>query len=134
LVLGVGAAIVVVSALFVMPVGFAVQGRHILALFVAVPLVAGEVLYRNRDRIGPSMLAWIAAVTGTLAAIVHVSAWYTNAHRDAGGTGGSWLLLVGADWSPTGGWLPWLALAFGGSAMLMVAAFAARRSIADTTP
>jgi hypothetical protein len=134
LVLGVGAAIVVVSAFFVMPVGFAVQGRHILPLFVTVPLVAGEVLYRNRDRIGPSMLAWIAAMTGTLAAIVQVSAWYTNAHRYAVGTGGSWLLVVGADWSPTWGWVPWLGLASGGSALLMVAAFAARGSIANATP
>ncbi len=128
LVLGAGAAIVLVSALVVIPVGFAVQGRHILPIFLALPLVAGEVLYRNRDRVGPPTLAWLAAVTGTLAALVQLSGWYANAHRYAVGTAGPWLFLGSADWNPVGGWATWFALAAGGSALLVFAAFAAYRS------
>jgi hypothetical protein len=126
LVVGIGISIVAVSAIIVMPVGFEVQGRHVLALFLALPLVAGEVRYRNRDRVGPPTVAWLAAATGTLAAIVQVSAWVANAHRYAVGARGSWLFLGAAEWSPAGGWVPWLALAVGGSALLCVAAFAAR--------
>jgi hypothetical protein len=128
LVVGVGAAIVVVSAFVMMPVGFAVQGRHVLAFFVTLPLVSGEVLYRNRDRVGLPTLAWIAGVTGTLVAIVQLAGWYANAHRYAVGTAGPWLFAGGAEWSPAGGWVPWLTLAVGGSVLLVMAAFAGRRS------
>jgi hypothetical protein len=133
LVVGVGAAIVLVSALVELPTGFAVQGRHILPLFLALPMVSGEVLYRNQDRIGSQRLAWIAAVTGTLAAIVQLAGWYANAHRYAVGTTGSWMFLGHTEWSPTGGWVLWFALAAGGSALLVIAAFAAGGLRAQTT-
>jgi hypothetical protein len=125
LVVAVGAAIVGVSAFIVMPVGFWVEGRHILPFFLALPLVAGEVLYRNRDRIGTSTVAGLAAATGTLAAVVQLTGWYSNAHRYAMGTRGSWLFLGSAEWSPAGGWVLWLALAAGGSALLVAAAMSA---------
>jgi hypothetical protein len=125
LVVAVGAAIVVVSVFFEMPVGFWVQGRHVLPFFLALPLVAGEVLYRNRDRIGTSTVAGLAAATGTLAAIVQLTGWYTNAHRYAVGARGSWVFLGSAEWSPAGGWVLWFALAAGGSALLVAAAMSA---------
>jgi hypothetical protein len=127
LVVAVGAAIVAVSAFVLMPVGFPVQGRYVLPFFLALPLVAGEVLYRNRERVGPQILAWLAATTGTLAAIVQLVGWYANGHRYAVGADGSWLFVSGAAWSPVGGWIPWLVLAVGGSALLVVGAFAAHR-------
>ncbi|MGI8610108.1 MAG: DUF2142 domain-containing protein [Candidatus Dormibacteria bacterium] len=45
-------SIITVSALVALPTGFAVQGRHVLPALIALPLVSGEILYRNRDRIG----------------------------------------------------------------------------------
>ena len=32
------------------PIGFGLQGRHVLPILVAVPLLAGETLYRRRER------------------------------------------------------------------------------------
>jgi hypothetical protein len=125
LVVAAGAAIVLVSALVVMPVGFPVQGRYVLPFLLALPLVSGEILYRNRERVGLPTLAWLAAITGSLAAIVQLAGWYANGHRYAVGTGGSWVFVGRAAWSPVGGWLPWLVLAVGGSALLVVEAFAA---------
>jgi hypothetical protein len=108
-----------------MPVGFPVQGRYVLPFLLALPLVSGEILYRNRKRIGPQILAWLAAITGTLTAIVQLSGWYANAHRYAVGASGSRMFLDGAGWSPAGGWAPWFALAVSGSTLLAVAACSA---------
>jgi hypothetical protein len=75
-------------------------------------------------------MAWIAAMTGTLAAIVQLAGWYANAHRYAVGTDGSWLFVGGAEWSPAGGWVPWLVLAVSGTTLLVLAARTPRASSA----
>ncbi len=128
LLIGMGFAIILVSAVLVMPVGYGVQGRHILPIFLTLPLVAGEVLYRNRNRVGPPVLVWLAAGTSTAAAVVQLSSWYTDMHRYAVANGGPWQFLGSADWSPIGGWAPWFALAAGGSALIVIAAFTALRT------
>ncbi|HEV1997725.1 MAG TPA: DUF2142 domain-containing protein [Candidatus Dormibacteraeota bacterium] len=126
-------AIVAVSAVIELPTGFAVQGRHVLPALMALPLVSGEILYRNRERIGYRSVARIGALVAVPAALVQFVGWYSNAHRYAVGLDGPWLFLGRSAWSPSAGWLPWIALAAIGSGLLVVAAvLPLRRAGLDT--
>ncbi len=99
---------VVFYAVLLRPTGFGLQGRHILPILVAVPLLAGEALRRHRER---ASAVWLRALINTSAAAVAVmapAAWYVNAKRYAvGGSGPVWFLGQAA-WSPPGGWWIWL--------------------------
>lgn len=97
---------------------FMVQGRHVLPLLVAIPLLAGEIVHgRAGRRLWPLAAAALAA-----AAAGQAVAFWANARRWAVGTDGPWLFLGDAEWSPPGGWVPWAVLVATAAALLAVAA------------
>jgi hypothetical protein len=127
-----------VAAAFAVPVGFWVayfrfsgaelQGRYFLPILVAIPLLAGEIVFRNRARLGElhgrRLLLWLALA----AACVQFLAWYWNARRFAVGLGGSNWFVIDPVWSPPGGWWLWLFVAGAGSISLVAAGAIAARS------
>ena len=118
LILGYGAVMVFVSAAVAMPTGFALQGRYVLPLGIALPMVAGEVAHRNRERIGEGTVGGMFALLAIIAAAVQFVGWYSNAHRYAAGANGSWLFAGAAQWSPPGGWSISIGLALVGCVIL----------------
>ncbi|MBV8303921.1 MAG: DUF2142 domain-containing protein, partial [Acidimicrobiia bacterium] len=100
--------------------GFDVQGRYILPLAVGIPIVAAEIVHR-RQRAGRVLVA-AGAATGVVVAGLQFLAWYLNGRRYAVGTSGPRWFLGRAQWTPTGGWLAWLAVAAAGAVCLLAAA------------
>lgn len=89
---------------------FGLQGRHVLAIVVAVPLLAGELAYRRRDRL-PSLAARsLVIVVPLVVAAVQLVAWFTVARRYAIGLDGPVNFLSSPEWSPPLGWAPWFVL------------------------
>jgi len=88
--------------------GFSVQGRHVLAFAVVLPLLAAEVAAANRrghdarrhDR-------WLLVGLVVPAMVVHAVGWYANARRAAVGASGPVWFLGLSKWSPPGTWVPW---------------------------
>ena len=117
LAMAIGVALVIpvlLDAFAMRPIGWAVQGRHVLPLSVAVPMIAAEVLVRNGRPAG-RLGAGLALVCG----VVQFVGVYTDGRRSAVGTSGSWLFPLHAEWSPPLGWGPWLLLAGAGAALIM---------------
>ena len=99
---------VIFYALLLRPIDFGLQGRHVLPILVAVPLLAGEALNRHRARANARLVGWLALAAAVAVAVMQAAAWYVNAKRYAvGGSGPAWFLGQAA-WSPPGGWWPWL--------------------------
>jgi hypothetical protein len=103
--------------------GFDLQGRHVLPVLVLVPLVAGEIAWRHRQRI-PRLLPAVAAAT---AAVVQLVGWWVYARRSAVGTDGPFWFLGDAAWSPPVGWGLWALLAVAGAGCLLAHALASTR-------
>ena len=115
---------VVFYAIVLRPTGYPLQGRHILPIVVAVPLLGGEMLLRYRARIDPRLLSRVTVVALVAVAIMQPLAWYVNAKRYAvGGSGPVWF-LGSAAWSPPGGWWPWLVVAVAAGCCIGASAFA----------
>jgi len=112
------AVVVALSASLEATTGTDVQGRHVLPFAVVVPLLAGELVYRNRARLAlvdlGALFAWLAAAVAVLQAV----AWYANGYRQSVGIDGPRFFLTHAEWTPPLGWLPWALLAFTGAALL----------------
>jgi hypothetical protein len=98
--------------------GYGLQGRYVMALSVAVPLLAGEIVCRRRAVLTSLRARTLLLPFAVGAAVVHVYAIYVNAKRFAVGINGPDWFLGGAVWSPPGGWLPWLAAAVVGAVLL----------------
>ena len=98
------------------------QGRYALPFLVLLPLWAGEVLHRGRERLARVTMRRLTLGLFATAATVHLLGWYANAQRFAVGEAGSWLYPLDSDWSPPLGWLPWLVLAAAGAASWLFAA------------
>jgi hypothetical protein len=98
-----------------------VQGRHVLPFAVVVPLLAGEIVYRNRARLAlvdvSVLFAWFAVGVAAIQAV----AWYASGYRQAVGTNGPHYFIPHAQWSPPLGWWPWLAVTLVGAALIAVA-------------
>ncbi len=102
---------IVFYALLIRPTGFGLQGRHVLPVLVAVPLIAGEALNRYRERIRANRLRVLTIIVPVAVALMQAVAWYVNARRYAvGGSGPEWFLGHAA-WAPPAGWWTWLAVA-----------------------
>ncbi len=117
LAMAIGAALVVpvlLEAFAMRPIGWAVQGRHVLPLSIAVPLIAAEVLVRNGRPAGR-----LGAAVTVVYGVVQLVGVYADGRRSAVGTSGSWLFPLHAEWSPPLGWGPWLLLAGAGAALIM---------------
>jgi hypothetical protein len=115
-----GAALAVPVVLFaaiMRHTGFGLQGRYVLPCSVIVPLLAGEILVRRHERLRALKADHLIILFAAGAGIVQLVAWWTNARRFAVGVNGPrWFLSV-AEWSPPGGWWPWLILAGVGAAL-----------------
>ncbi|MBV8980614.1 MAG: DUF2142 domain-containing protein [Acidimicrobiia bacterium] len=84
-----------------------VQGRYVLPLAVAIPIVAAEVLSRSGRTSAVAQRGLVLAFA-LIAAAVHVEAWYQNSRDFAVGKHGGKLFFRRPAWSPWGGWWPWL--------------------------
>jgi hypothetical protein len=121
--IGLAAAIVVVTlalaALIFEPADFGMQGRYVLPLAVALPILAGEVIGRFRARL-PRVVDAVALVLGAGAVILGALAWVVVARRYALGASSGGLvhrsadaishLAAGDGWQPPGGSVLWLSV------------------------
>jgi hypothetical protein len=101
--------------------GFGLQGRYVLPFTVAVPLLAGEIVYRHRSLLGQFNARGIFVPFAAIAAVVQIEALYTNARRFAVGLAGPTWFFGHTVWHPPGGWLPWLFCGLLGAASLVAA-------------
>jgi len=100
--------------------GFGMQGRYVLPLLMAIPTLAGFELARARPLPPASQEVPIALVVAAAGAF-QLAAWWLNARFSALRPHALWF-ISGALWKPPLGWLPWLALAILGAALLGMAA------------
>jgi hypothetical protein len=98
-------------------VGFGAQGRHVLPMTVAVPLLAGEILTRNADRLGWLQRLFPAFWFSAAAGAVYVVAWYINGKRHMVGMDGPNRFWEGITSSPPLGWVTWGVVALAGAVM-----------------
>jgi hypothetical protein len=90
------------------------QGRHLLPIAVSIPLLAGEVIYRNADKLRKLDAGALLLPIALTAAVLQMVAWYWNAQRHSHGVNGSLNLFASPAWSPPLGWTIWvLIVAFG---------------------
>ena len=115
------AVAVILNAVALRPIGWAVQGRHVLPLSVACPLLASETISRSGkwSWTGARRSMGLAAVVGCGA--VHFVGFYASARRSSVGTAGPWLFPLHPEWSPPLGWWPWLLAAAVGAALITAA-------------
>lgn len=118
---------VVFSAWYQATTGVAGQGRHVLPVAVIAPMLAGEILYRNRERLAVLNALSLAAPVPIVAAAIHGVAWYWNGRRHAVGTDGPRLFITNAEWSPPAGWVFWTLVVSVGLSALLSTAFAGGR-------
>lgn len=95
------------------PVGWDLQGRYLLPVLAAAPIVAGFVL--RSARVYPRADAFVMG--GVLAGVQLVAFW-ENARRFAVGRHGPLSFVDAAQWAPPGGWTPWVVLAAVGAALV----------------
>jgi len=115
--------------------GYSVQGRHVLPALVALPLLAGEVVWGRRAAVGAQALARLSIAGFALVAGVHFVAWWTSARRWAVGTDGPLLFTSAVEWAPPGGWAPWIATAALAAVLLAAAGpLLAREDPATASP
>lgn len=107
--------------------GFGIQGRHVLPIGAALPIIAGAVVARRRHRLPRGALLAVRVLL-PMAAAGQMFAWLDNSHRQAVGVGGRDLFPLGAQWAPPLGWWPWIAVALVGSASMAAAALISARS------
>lgn len=116
-------------ALFVVTVrftGYGIQGRYALPIVVAVPLLAGELVSENRERVGAPALRALVVAVPLGAAVVQLLALWRNAQRSAFGLHGSLLSWGTPEWAPPIGWGLWFVVSAAGCALLAGVAFLAR--------
>lgn len=108
---------------------FKMQGRYVLPLLVALPLVAGEVLGGHPRRVASVLRDRVSTVfpVATVAAVaVHGLAWVANAryYQD----GAVFRREYPARWEPWGGWPLWALVAAGAVALAWLALVAGGRT------
>jgi hypothetical protein len=115
-------------ALYVLTVrftGYSIQGRYVLPILVALPLLAGEIVSENRERVSAGVLRSLVVAVPIAAATVHLLALWRNAQRSALGLHGSLLSWGAPEWTPPGGWALWFAVAAAGCSLLAATALLA---------
>jgi hypothetical protein len=109
-------------------VDFKMQGRYVLPLLVALPLVAGEIVSVHRVRLAAVLRGRVFPVVAAAmaaAAAVHGLAWVTNAvYYEHGRTFGR---EYPGRWTPWGGWPAWGVLVLCAVALAWLGLLSARR-------
>jgi hypothetical protein len=127
-------AIVVYSVVFY-PVHAGLQGRHMLPMFMVLPLLSAVVVVeRLRDSNLADVLPRLYAITGGVVGVVQLIAFYDNARRYAVGMSGRLWFLGHARWDPALGWSPWLLAAAAGAVSLAVFAAHCYRDVTIKDP
>ena len=108
------AVAIVVAALVLSAVsrqtGYELTARYILPFAVLLPLWAGELLSRHRDRLERRAVRTAIVLVAGGAATVHAAAWYTHGRRVSVGADGGWVFPPDAGWVPPLGWWAWIAV------------------------
>ncbi|MET3806571.1 hypothetical protein ABIB25_003587 [Nakamurella sp. UYEF19] len=94
------------------------QGRHLLAFFQLIPLLAGVVLVERLDQLDSAVTARFFTLVAVVMPVVQVISLYVNARRYAVGSAGPVWFLPAAAWEPPLGWWPWLLLGLIGAVWL----------------
>ncbi|WP_083968728.1 DUF2142 domain-containing protein [Hyalangium minutum] len=83
---------------------FWLQGRYVLPLTCALPLLfgAGALSAEREEQAQGQRFPWVWLAGG--AGFLHAVAWYSNARRSAVGNEGPWLFFSSAEWQPPLGW------------------------------
>lgn len=100
--------------------GFGVQVRHVMPVFLTIPLLAGEIAARS-PKLGWFHSPLVLPAFAAAAAAVHLTAWHTIGRRFAVGEQGPPAFFSSYEWAPPGGWVPWAALMCAGCALLFFA-------------
>lgn len=87
--------------------GFGVQGRHVLPMWIGFGLLAGEVLVARREQRSFATLRRLPLAFAVPAGGIQAIGWYTAARRYSVGLNGPWTIFAGTRWSPLGGWVLW---------------------------
>ncbi|WP_270889050.1 DUF2142 domain-containing protein [Pedococcus sp. 5OH_020] len=117
-------AYVVYSVVF-LPIRAGLQGRHMLPMFMLLPLLSGVVLVeRLREGGLGAIIPRLFVIVAVVAGLVQATSPYVNARRYAVGLEGPLWFSGHAQWAPPLGWTPWLLLA--GLAAAALACFATR--------
>lgn len=95
------------------------QGRHLLPIAVAVPLIAGEIVHRNREKLRMLDAHRLFVPVAFTAGALHLVAWYWNARRHGQGIYGSYNLFESPAWSPPLGWPAWTVIVLGAVILLL---------------
>jgi hypothetical protein len=111
-----------ISTVIEAPIGFGMQARYILPLAVGLPMLAGEVLNRHRDRAGRRrgygvtrrLEGRIRVVSFAGIAFLQAVAFVANLHRYIVGQNASWSLPWNGSWRPPGGVAVWTGFAIAG--------------------
>lgn len=111
-----GAAFVVAASVLERQTGHPPQGRHLLPVLVALPILFGESVVAERRRLSRGETAVLAVGLPVGAALLQALAWYVNARISAVGPHGPWAFAGAAEWLPPGGWWPWFAVVALGAA------------------
>jgi Predicted membrane protein (DUF2142) len=106
--------------------GIGLNGREYMPVLVAFPILAGEIVNRNRARLSTALAGTLAALAST-AGVLHFIAWYLNGRRAAVGTSGNLLFPSHAQWNPPLGWAMWVTVAGCGALILAAASVRATR-------
>ena len=100
------------------PVRASLQGRHLLAVFMIVPLLAGVVVLEQAPQLGFAVQIRLFRMIAVVMPVLQFVSIYLNGRRYAVGAAGPVWFLDQAQWSPALGWWPWLLVALGASAWL----------------
>jgi hypothetical protein len=119
-------AVVFALSVAVQPTGFGVQSRYLLPVLVLLPLAAGEITRRHRERLSAGMTRSYVITVGAVVAALHARAWYENATELARSSGLD-LLTATERFKPPGGWWPWALLMAAAAAGTLGAAIIATR-------
>lgn len=99
--------------------GYGLQGRYVLAFSVVIPLLAGEVVFRNRETLARLNAGALALVVAPIVAIIQLDGVYANARRFAVGVAGpQWFVGHAVAWAPRGGWWLWFLVMATGAVLL----------------
>lgn len=114
-------------------VGFGAQGRHVLPITVVVPLLAGEIVYRNTERLEWFRVTRPALWFGVIAGFVQFVGLYINGRQRMVGVRPT-IFWEGLSSSPPLGWPFWLGIGLAGGALIgnfgLVASFDIRKGMA----
>lgn len=94
------------------PVGASLQGRHLLAVFTLIPLLAGITIVGRADSFDPAVGTRLFRIVAVTIPLLQFVSLYLNGRRYAVGTNGPVWFLPVAQWQPPSGWALWLLMGF----------------------